>query len=219
MHQLLPDALIVHAALGQKHVQDAIQARLKDLERSPSRPRSTRLQASLLLNDGRRYSLRSQALSIGATILSPLRRSLKFRLAMEMRFSSVKPWSLLSFATVAARSQNLAACLSYGPSVVEVTGTLVQKTFTDGTDRPETYWVLELSRPICVNQDPKEPDLNYAQKDVRLIQLVFLDQRMFVTNKDLLGKKAIAKGSLFAGISAHHHLPVLLTVGTLRIAG
>jgi hypothetical protein len=42
---------------------------------------------------------------------------------------------------------------------------------------------------------------------------------MFVTYKDLVGKKVIAKGTLFAGISAHHHTSVLLTVSTLRIAG
>ena len=125
----------------------------------------------------------------------------------------------LSFSTAPAQSQNPSACLSYEPSVVELTGTVVRKTFTDAQDRPETYWVLDLSRPICVNQDPKEPDLNYAQKDVRLIQLVFLDQTMFLTYKDLLGKKVVAKGTLFAGISAHHHTPVLLTVSTLRIAG
>jgi hypothetical protein len=125
----------------------------------------------------------------------------------------------LSFSIVAAQNRNPSACLSHESSVVELTGTIVRKTFTDAQDRPETYWLLELSRPICVNQDPKEPDLNYAQKDVRLIQLLFLDQKMFVTYKDLLGKKVIAKGTLFAGISAHHHTPVLLTVSTLRIGG
>jgi hypothetical protein len=125
----------------------------------------------------------------------------------------------LSFSSVLAKSQNRSACLSYEPSVAELTGTIVRKTFNDAQDRPETYWVLKLSRPICVTQDQKEPDLNYAQKDVRLIQLVFLDQKMFVTYKDLLGKKVIAKGTLFAGISAHHHTPVLLTVSTLRIGG
>ena len=117
-----------------------------------------------------------------------------------------------------AQLQSSSACLSYEPSVVELTGTIVRKTFTDAQDRPETYWVLELSRPICVNQDQKEPDINYAQKDIRLIQLVFLNQKMFVTYKDLPGKRVIAKGTLFAGISAHHHTPVLLTVNTLRIA-
>jgi Domain of unknown function (DUF4431) len=123
----------------------------------------------------------------------------------------------LVLSAVPAETQNPSACLSYEPSVVELTGTMVRKTFTDAQDKPETYWVLELSRPICVNQDPNEPE-NYAQKDVRLIQLV-LDQKMYVTYKDLVGKKVIAKGTLFAGISAHHHTPVLLSVSTLRIGG
>jgi hypothetical protein len=116
-------------------------------------------------------------------------------------------------------SQDSSACLSYAPSVGELTGTIARKTSADAQDRPETYWLLDLSRPICVNEDPKEPDLNYTQKDVRSIQLVFLDRKMFVTYKDLVGKKVIAKGTLFTGISAHHHTSVLLTVSTLKIAG
>lgn len=118
-----------------------------------------------------------------------------------------------------AQRQNSSTCLSYEPSVVELTGTVIRKTFGDAQEKPETFWLLELSRPICVNQDPKQPDLNHAQKDLRSIQLVFLDQKLFETYKDLVGKKVIAKGALFAGITAHHHTPVLLTVNTLRMAG
>jgi len=81
-----------------------------------------------------------------------------------------------------------------------------------------TEWLLELSRPICVNEDPKEPDLNYAQKGVRAIQLVFLDHSLYATYKSSLGKKVIAKGTLFAGITAHHHTPVLLTVSTIKLS-
>ena len=111
-----------------------------------------------------------------------------------------------------------AACLSYGPSVVELTGTLIRKTFADATGRPETYWVLNLSHPACVNEDPKDSDLSYAQKDVRAVQLVLLDHKMYVTYKDLIGKKVIAKGTLFAGITAHHHTPLLLNLSTVRAA-
>ena len=115
--------------------------------------------------------------------------------------------------------QNPSTCLSYEPSVVELTGTIVRKTFADAQGRPEICWLLDLSRPICVNQDPKEPDLNYAQKDVRSIQLVFLEQKMFITYRDLLGKKVMARGTLSAGITAHHHTTVLITVGTLKKVG
>jgi hypothetical protein len=117
-----------------------------------------------------------------------------------------------------AHSQNPSSCLSYEPSVVELTGTIVRQTSTDGQDRPETYWLLELPQPICVNQDPAEPDMNYAQEDVRSIQLAFPNGKMYTTYKALLGKKVIAKGTLFVGMTAHHHTPVLLTVSTLKMA-
>ncbi len=95
-----------------------------------------------------------------------------------------------------AAAASPSTCLSYESSVVELTGAIVRKIFTDAQNRPETYWVFELSRQICVKHDPKEPDLNYAQKDVGLIQLVFLGQKMYVTYKDFLGKTVIAKGKL-----------------------
>ena len=120
---------------------------------------------------------------------------------------------------LASQSQNPSSCLSYEPSVVELSGTIVRRTFPDAQDRPETYWYLDLSLPICVNPDPEDPDLNYAQKDVRSVQLVFLKHKMFVTNNNLVGKKVTARGTLFAGITAHHHASVLLTVSTLRMTG
>src|ERR1700733_1458997 len=80
---------------------------------------------------------------------------------------------------VPAGSQNPSGCLSYEPSVVELTGTLVRKTFADAQGSPETYLLVELSRPICVNTDPKKEDLNDAQNDVRSLQLVFPNRKMY----------------------------------------
>ena len=49
------------------------------------------------------------------------------------------------------------SCVSYERSVVELKGTLVRKTFANAQGSPETYWLLELLLPICVNEDPKNP--------------------------------------------------------------
>jgi hypothetical protein len=76
----------------------------------------------------------------------------------------------------------------------------------------------ELPRSICVNKDPEDPDLNYAQKDIRSLQLV-LDQKKYAKYKNLVRNKVVARGTLFAGISAHHHTPLLLTVSSLKTAG
>jgi hypothetical protein len=131
---------------------------------------------------------------------------------------------LILFSTTYAVGQTTTRvrCLSYEPSVVKVAGTLGRKTVpgppnyesVSNGDRPETYWFVQLSRPVCVGEDEKEPDLNPAKKDVRSIQLV-LTPDAYAACKELVGKRVVASGTLFGAITGHHHTPVLLTVRTL----
>jgi len=121
-----------------------------------------------------------------------------------------------------AQAKSRSGCLAYEPDVVKLEGKLITGTFPGPPnyesirkgDKAETYWLLDLSTPICVDQDQKDPDLNAAQKDVRRVQLV-IKPEFYKTNAALVGKQVLATGTLFAGITGHHHTPVLLTVTTL----
>jgi hypothetical protein len=102
---------------------------------------------------------------------------------------------------------------------------LIRKTFPgppgyesvrDG-DRPETYWLLDLPQPICLNVDKYNPDVNFAQQNVRRVQLV-LDPSFYKRYKDLVGKRVVATGTMFAGHTGHHHTAALLTVSGLTRA-
>jgi hypothetical protein len=134
---------------------------------------------------------------------------------------------LLLFSTTYSGGQTSTSvpCLSYEPVVVRIAGTLGRKTVPGppnyesirNGDRPETYWFVKLSKPICVGEDEKEPDLNLAKKDVGSIQLV-LAPDAYAAYKELVGKRVVASGTLFGAITAHHHTPVLLTVRTLSTA-
>ena len=123
-------------------------------------------------------------------------------------------------------AQNPPACLSYEPSVVQLKGAIVRKTFPgppnyeniERGDKAEEAWLLVLSEPICMRQDKKDPDLNPAQQDIRQIQLVFSDASPYKIHKELVGKKVVASGTLFGAQTAHHRTPVLLTVKTLATA-
>jgi hypothetical protein len=114
-------------------------------------------------------------------------------------------------------------CRSYEPAVVALHGTLVRKTFAGPPnyedirkgDAAETYWLLNLDSPICVDEDKTDPDLNPAQKNIRRVQLV-LDPKAYEQFKALLGKRVVATGSLFGAHTGHHHTPVLLTVTSLE---
>src|ERR1700677_3300969 len=131
---------------------------------------------------------------------------------------------LILFSTTYSVGQiaTSAPCLSYEPAVVKIAGSLERKTVPGppnyesvrNGDRPETYWFVKLSRPVCVGEDEKEPDLNPAKKGVGSIQLV-LAPDAYAVYKELVGKRVVASGNLFGAITAHHHTPVLLTVRTL----
>jgi hypothetical protein len=113
-------------------------------------------------------------------------------------------------------------CLSYEPSVVTLSGTLVRKTFPGPPnyesvkkgDRPETSWFLDLPESVCVNESKTEPDLNPKQSGIHEIQLV-LKPEQYQQHKGMVGMKVLATGTLFGEHTGHHHTPVLLTVRTL----
>jgi hypothetical protein len=116
-------------------------------------------------------------------------------------------------------------CLSYEPSVVSITGSLIRKTFagppnyesvTRG-DQPETYWLLRLSRPVCVSEDKADPDLNPPRASINQIQLV-LDPEVYKSEQSLVGSKVVARGTLFGAHTGHHHTPVLLSVRSMEPA-
>lgn len=114
-------------------------------------------------------------------------------------------------------------CRSYSPTQITLKGTLSRKTSAGPPnyqdirkgDKAETYWLLNLDSPICVNRDDSEPDLNPAQKAVRKVQLV-LQAEDYDRFKPLMGRRVVATGSLFGMHTGHHHTPVLLTVTNLE---
>lgn len=129
-------------------------------------------------------------------------------------------WSSPSFP------QSGHGCLSYEPTVVKLTGTIISKTYPgppeyqsirDG-DEPETYWLLSLRKPICVNKQEGEKYPDPAQKNVRRIQLVFHTEDAYKTYWRLLWKRVIATGTLYGADTIHHKTPVLLWVHTLKAA-
>ena len=129
---------------------------------------------------------------------------------------------MLLVACALCRGQSSANCLSYEPTVVRLEGTLAKKTFPGPPnyesirkgDKTETYWLLNLAIPVCVDEDQSEPTANSAQKNIRIVQLL-LSTEFYKTHAGLVGKHIIATGTLFGARTAHHHTPVLLTVSTL----
>jgi hypothetical protein len=114
-------------------------------------------------------------------------------------------------------------CLSYESATVMLKGEISRKTFPgrpnyesiEEGDEPETYWILHLTNPICVNGDESIPNGENPEKDVSDIQLG-LDEEQYVQYKDLLGNQVVVSGKLSHAITGHHHTNVLLKVAEIK---
>jgi hypothetical protein len=122
-----------------------------------------------------------------------------------------------------AQSNGARQCLSYEPAEAKLTGTLVRKTYPGPPnyesvkrgDRPETYWVIRLDNPVCVNAGTVDADLNPAQSTIRIVQLVVTSE-IYKRRRTLVRKHVVASGRLFGKHTSHHHTSVLLTVKGLE---
>jgi hypothetical protein len=104
------------------------------------------------------------------------------------------------------------SCLNYEPEIVSLRGRLVRRTFINASNKRENVFLLELSKPICVNEDLNN-EFNLQQKNVQRIQLALSDYRKA---KKLVGKLVEAKGTLFGGHTQHHFTAVLLSVNQIK---
>lgn len=113
--------------------------------------------------------------------------------------------------------------LTYEPTVVELKGKLITKTFygppnygeNPDTDSKEEFAILVLSKPVNVRGNA-DPDAGYERttvKHLREMQLV-----LTMPHKELIGKKVIVKGTLFHAFTGHHHTDVLMFVQSISPA-
>jgi uncharacterized protein DUF4431 len=115
-------------------------------------------------------------------------------------------------------------CLKYEPTVVRVTGRLVQRVFpgppnyenVETGDARETQWLVRLSNPVCVDGDPASELNTEAESGIKEIQLVITNSSDWKRYASLLRKDVRVTGMLFHAHTGHHRTPVLLTVRSIE---
>src|ERR1700737_3235859 len=100
-------------------------------------------------------------------------------------------------------------CLEYEPKVVSLSGTLARETHPGPPnyesirrgDKPETIWILRLSKPICV---PGVDDISIREDNQTEVQLA-LEPEQFKKYRRLIGQRVVVTGKLFHAHTGHHH--------------
>jgi len=114
-------------------------------------------------------------------------------------------------------------CLRYEPTSVTLSGTLAARAGygppnygeTPDVDEKLTIYSIVLTRPVDVCGDSSDSMNRESFQGLREIQLNFWDSK--ADPRPLVGRKVLAKGSLYAGYSGYHFTPVLLRLTKLTV--
>jgi hypothetical protein len=82
------------------------------------------------------------------------------------------------------------------------------------SDKRDTCWVLTLEKNICI-AGKKDNDIDVFEKDIKNVQLIFLENGFNKYHK-MLNQKVMVSGSLTHQISGHHHTKILLIVNSIN---
>jgi len=115
-------------------------------------------------------------------------------------------------------------CLRYEPEQVVLRGVIQRVTFPGppnyesiaNGDARETSWLLKLDHAACVEATENDA-IDVAYSGIRRVQLV-LEGDEYEQQKNLVGRRVEAVGTLFGQHTGHHHTEVLLEVVELRAA-
>ena len=126
----------------------------------------------------------------------------------------------LSSSRISAQPGIAAQCFEYEPKVITLVGTLRRETHAGPPnyesvrrgDKPETIWVLRLSKPICVKGFD---DINVREDNQREVQLV-LEPEQFEKYRRLIGQRVTVMGKLFHAHTGHHHKQLLLSTAEIK---
>lgn len=111
--------------------------------------------------------------------------------------------------------------LTYEPTVVELKGRLVTRTYfgppnygeEPKTDSKETLPFLELTEPANV-RGKQGKDAGYEEATVENIKEMGLV--LEIEHETLIGKLVMVKGTLFHAFTGHHHTDVLMNVQSIK---
>lgn len=112
-------------------------------------------------------------------------------------------------------------CLEYEPETVRVSGVIRPQIFAgppefssvEEGDEPILYWILHLDEPICVNESPIAPVINFGESNIKKLHIVIVSaDNLHNRRKHLLGKNVVLTGSLYHRITIWHRTKVLIVV-------
>lgn len=113
-------------------------------------------------------------------------------------------------ATLPAMSQE--QCLQSGGGPYTLEGQLTTGRFRDAAGRPETAFILVLSKPVCMTGQEDEDKV----KGTSRVHVFGGEEAMHKRLQGLAGRRIAVTGEPFGAHTAHHHAPIVLSVAKVE---
>lgn len=104
-----------------------------------------------------------------------------------------------------------ADCMKENVPDQTASGRLSVGQFTDAADRPETAFIIDLDRNVCL--DAEDPD--YAVESTRRVHIFSSRDGLHARIGKLTGKLVTVTGEPFGAHTAHHHAPIVMDVSEI----
>jgi|SRR6185312_5878289 len=135
----------------------------------------------------------------------------------------MRPIRVLGFSSLMVMSCSSWAadnsCLEYEPSLVTLVGRISSHLEygppgygeDPAHDEHEVYWYLDLDKPICtLGKNEVSPEME-GEQNVQRLQIVYMRDYPAGGRIAWVGRRVTIIGTLFHGITGHHHTRVLIT--------
>jgi hypothetical protein len=157
--------------------------------------------------------------AIGVQFIVPqLSVIVEAQMSLSIRYFAITVAVVVAVEPLHFKASNAAdsKCLEYGPAIVTLTGTIIRHMEygppnygeDPAHDAKELYWYLQLDDPICVNGKKEYSQEMEEEKNVRKVQIVYLNG--YPKGDNWINHRASITGTLFHAITGHHHTKVLI---------
>lgn len=105
--------------------------------------------------------------------------------------------------------------LQYEPNIVVLKGTISHGKFQHPNGTWVEFYIIKLLEPATIKEDKINP-INSSETGIAEIQLFSNDKAIFTKLKNLSGKKASVKGTLFHEHTAWHIRKLVMNVSDIK---
>ncbi|MFN0117307.1 MAG: DUF4431 domain-containing protein [Elusimicrobiota bacterium] len=130
-----------------------------------------------------------------------------------MRLAQLFSCLFFLFGIASLQANQEPRCFSLESKEIKLIGIVRWENFKDAEQKSEKSLILYLSKKICVKKGNDE----FLQNNLIVDKVQLVPNNEKIKDFNFEKKKVLAIGTLFSAHTAHHHMPILLSLDRIEM--